>query len=43
MDHAALSTLRDRDPAWRLLASPHASLVASLLHKVFMTPNGIPA
>ncbi|HQC97418.1 MAG TPA: DUF3375 family protein [Aquabacterium sp.] len=42
MDHATLSTLRDRH-AWRLLASPHASLVSSFLHKVFMTPNGIPA
>ena len=39
MDHATLSTLRDRHPAWRLLASPHASLVASFLHRVFVTPN----
>ena len=39
MDHATLSTLRDRHPAWRLLASPHAPLVASFLHRVFVSPN----
>ena len=39
MDHATLSSLRDRHPAWRLLASPHAPLVASFLHRVFVAPN----
>lgn len=39
MDHDILSTLRDRHPAWRLLASPHAPLVASFLHRVFVAPN----
>ena len=39
MDHATLSTLRDRHPAWRLLASPHAPLVASFLHRVYVAPN----
>ncbi len=39
MDHATLTTLRDRHPAWRLLASPHAPLVASFLHRVFVAPN----
>lgn len=39
MDHATLSNLRDRHPAWRLLASPHAPLVASFLHRVFVAPN----
>ena len=39
MDHATLSTLRDRHPAWRLLTSPHAPLVASFLHRVFVAPN----
>ncbi|MFO1322404.1 MAG: DUF3375 domain-containing protein [Burkholderiales bacterium] len=39
LDHATLSTLRDRHPAWRLLASPHAPLLASFLHRVFVTPN----
>lgn len=39
MDHATLSSLRDRHPAWRLLASPHAPLVASVLYRVFVAPN----
>jgi hypothetical protein len=39
MDHASLSALRDRHPAWRLLASPHAPLIASFLHRVFIAPN----
>jgi len=39
MDHATLATLRDRHPAWRLLASLHAPLVASFLHRVFVAPN----
>ncbi|MCL6620284.1 MAG: DUF3375 domain-containing protein, partial [Thermomonas hydrothermalis] len=39
MDHATLSALRDHHPAWRLLASPHAPLVASFLHRVFVAPN----
>ncbi|WP_313913494.1 DUF3375 domain-containing protein [Tahibacter sp.] len=39
MDHATLASLRDRHPAWRLLASPHAPLVASFLHRVFVAPN----
>lgn len=39
MDHAALASLRDRHPAWRLLASPHAPLVAGFLHRAFVRPN----
>lgn len=39
MDHASLCTLRERHPAWRLLASPHAPLVAGFLHRVFVAPN----
>lgn len=39
LDHASLTILRDRHPAWRLLASPHAPLVASFLHRVFVAPN----
>lgn len=39
MDHATLASLRDRHPAWRLLASPHAALVASFLHRAFVAPN----
>ncbi len=39
MDYTILTALRDRHPAWRLLASPHAPLVASFLHRVFVAPN----
>lgn len=39
MDHVTLASLRDRHPAWRLLASPHAPLLASFLHAVFVQPN----
>jgi hypothetical protein len=39
VDHATLTILRDRHPAWRLLASPHAPLVVSFLHRVFVAPN----
>ena len=39
MDHTTLASLRDRHPAWRLLASPHAPLVASFLYRVFVAPN----
>jgi hypothetical protein len=39
MDYQTLSTLRDRHPAWRLLASPHAALLASFLNRVFVVPN----
>lgn len=39
MDHATLDALRARHPAWRLLRSDHAPLVASFLHRVFVAPN----
>lgn len=39
MDHATLATQRDRHPAWRLLASQHAPLVASFLLRMFVAPN----
>lgn len=39
MNHSTLAALRDRHPAWRLLASPHAPLVASFLRRVFVLPN----
>jgi hypothetical protein len=38
-DFPALDALRTRHPAWRLLVSPHAPLVASFLHRVFVAPN----
>lgn len=39
LDFAALDTLRNHHPAWRLLRSDHAPLVASFLHRVFVVPN----
>ena len=39
MDHATLASLRDNHPAWRLLASQHAPLVAGFLYRVFVVPN----
>jgi len=39
LDYATLTTFRERHPAWRLLASPHAALIASFLHRVFIVPN----
>jgi len=39
LDYVTLSPLRDRHPAWRLLASPHAPLVASFLHRAYVAPN----
>lgn len=39
MDYTTLASLRDHHPAWRLLASPHAPLVSSFLHRVFVLPN----
>ncbi|NWD48410.1 DUF3375 domain-containing protein [Pseudomonas gingeri] len=39
MNYATLDALRTRHPAWRLLNSPHAPLVASFLHRVFVAPN----
>ena len=39
LDYATLDTLRSHHPAWRLLRSDHAPLVASFLHRVFVVPN----
>lgn len=39
LDHTTLTSYRDRHPAWRLLASPHAPLVASFLFRIFVAPN----
>lgn len=39
LDFITLDTLRTHHPAWRLLRSDHAALVASFLHRVFMAPN----
>jgi hypothetical protein len=39
LDYITLDTLRSHHPAWRLLRSDHAPLVASFLHRVFVLPN----
>ena len=39
LDFAALDALRAHHPAWRLLRSDHAPLIASFLHRVFVAPN----
>lgn len=39
IDYASLDLLRRTHPAWRLLRSDHAPLVASFLHRVFIEPN----
>ncbi|MGD8853233.1 MAG: DUF3375 domain-containing protein [Gammaproteobacteria bacterium] len=39
LDFNTLELLRQNHPAWRLLASPHAPLLASFLHRVFIEPN----
>ncbi|MGR4868753.1 DUF3375 domain-containing protein [Variovorax sp. LARHSF232] len=39
LDFASLDALRTHHPAWRLLRSDHAPLVASFLHRVFVAPN----
>ena len=39
MDFQTLELLRQNHPAWRLLASPHAPLIAGFLHRAFVAPN----
>jgi len=39
LDYTTLDQLRQNHPAWRLLNSPHAPLVASFLQRVFIAPN----
>ena len=39
LDYTTLDALRRNHPAWRLLDSPHAPLVASFLHRAFVVPN----
>jgi hypothetical protein len=39
LDYATLELLQQSHPAWRLLRSDHAPLVASFLNRVFITPN----
>lgn len=39
LEFATLDALRTHHPAWRLLRSDHAPLVASFFHRVFVAPN----
>ena len=39
LDYSTLAMLRQSHPAWRLLRSDHAPLVASFLQRVFIAPN----
>ncbi|QSA97220.1 DUF3375 domain-containing protein [Methylococcus sp. EFPC2] len=39
LDFATLDALRTHHPAWRLLRSDHAPLLASFLRRVFVVPN----
>jgi hypothetical protein len=39
LDYATLDLLRQNHPAWRLLRSDNAPLVASFLHRIFIVPN----
>jgi hypothetical protein len=39
LDYFSLDLLSRNHPAWRLLRSDHAPLVASFLHRVFVLPN----
>jgi flagellar motility protein MotE (MotC chaperone) len=39
IDYSTLEALRQNHPAWRLLASPHAPLMASFFKKVFVDKN----
>jgi len=39
LDFPTLDLLRQNHPAWRLLRSDHASLVASFLNRLFIVPN----
>lgn len=39
LDFDTLDRMRQHHPAWRLLCSDHAPLIASFLHRVFVAPN----
>ncbi len=39
INYHSLDLLRQKHPAWRLLASPHAALIVSFFHKVFISDN----
>lgn len=39
LDYVTVDAMRTLHPAWRLLRSDHAALIASFLHRVFVAPN----
>ncbi|TPQ25650.1 DUF3375 domain-containing protein [Methylomonas koyamae] len=39
LDYATLELLKQNHPAWRLLRSDHAPLIAGFLHRTFVAPN----
>jgi hypothetical protein len=39
LDFDTLDRMRQHHPAWKLLCSDHAPLIASFLHRVFVAPN----
>lgn len=39
LNYRTLEQLRQHHPAWLLLTSPHAPLIASFLHRIFILPN----
>jgi hypothetical protein len=39
LDYKTLEALRQNHPAWRLLASQHASLIVSFLQQIFVSKN----
>ncbi|WFP49326.1 DUF3375 domain-containing protein [Methylomonas sp. EFPC3] len=39
LDYATLELLKQNHPAWRLLRSDHAPLIAGFLHRAFVAPN----
>ncbi len=38
-DYATIDLLKRNHPAWRMLCSDHAPLIASFLHRTFVAPN----
>ena len=41
LDFTTLNSMRQHNPAWRLLCSDHAPLILSFLHQVFVRPHEI--
>ena len=39
LDYSTLNLLRQNHPAWNLLCTRHAPLVAVFLHQLFIVPN----